>query len=62
VDHRFYPSVAKGIADQILQEELGGQAYDEEDSKNWCYLISDKIRAAVRGEECLVSAHYEFYR
>jgi hypothetical protein len=46
---RFYPSVAKGIADRILQEELNGQVYDEDDSKHWGLLLSDKIRAAVRG-------------
>ena len=46
---RFYPSVAKAMADKILGEELNGQTYDEEEAKIWSLNISDKVREAVYG-------------
>lgn len=48
---RFYPSVAKSMADRVLGEELNGQTYDEEEAKIWSLNISDKVREAVYGEE-----------
>jgi len=47
---RFYPSMAKEIADNILKDELNGQVYDEEDAKNLSLNISDRIREAVYGK------------
>ena len=48
-DERFYPSKAKKIALEIMEEELKGQTYDEEDSKLWGLNISDKVREKVNG-------------
>lgn len=45
---RFYPSVAKKIAYDIVHNELHDQEYDEEDAKNWSLVLSDKIRDALR--------------
>mmetsp|Transcript_11833 Transcript_11833/g.12203 ORF Transcript_11833/g.12203 Transcript_11833/m.12203 type:complete len:135 (-) Transcript_11833:140-544(-) len=47
-DERFYPSVAKKIAYDIVHNELHDQEYDEEDAKNWSLVLSDKIRDALR--------------
>lgn len=47
---RFYPSKAKVIADRIVNEELNGVAYNEEDAKHWSLNISDKVREAVVGK------------
>mmetsp|Transcript_24762 Transcript_24762/g.36523 ORF Transcript_24762/g.36523 Transcript_24762/m.36523 type:complete len:135 (-) Transcript_24762:141-545(-) len=47
-DERFYPSVAKKIAEEIVQAELNDQEYDEEDAKTWSLIIGDKIRDAVK--------------
>lgn len=47
---RFYPSVAKKIADAILDEELNDQVYDEEEAKIWSLNVSDKVREAIHGE------------
>jgi len=49
-DERFYPSKAKSIAEQVMQEELQGMEYDEEESKNWGLNISDKVRELVQGK------------
>ena len=46
---RFYPSTATAIATRILNEELDGQTYDEEDAKEWSLKISDRVREAVAG-------------
>jgi hypothetical protein len=52
---RFYPSKAKVIADKIVNEELNGVAYNEEDAKHWSLNISDKVREAVVGKIlCLI--------
>jgi hypothetical protein len=48
---RFYPSVAKKIADEILDEELNDQVYDEEEAKIWSLNVSDKVREAIYGEQ-----------
>ena len=48
---RFYPSIAKSMADRVLGEELNGQTYDEEEAKIWSLNISDKVREAIYGEE-----------
>lgn len=52
-DERFYPSKAKAIAEQVMQEELHGMEYDEEESKNWGLNISDKVRELVQGNNCM---------
>lgn len=48
---RFYPSVAKSIADGVLVEELSDQVYDEEEAKIWSLNISDKVRETIYGEQ-----------
>lgn len=48
---KFYPSIAKAMADKVLGEELNGQAYDEEEAKIWSLNISDKVREAIYGEK-----------
>jgi hypothetical protein len=45
---RFYPSVAKAIADKVLEAELSGQTYDEEEARNWSLNISDSIRQQIQ--------------
>ena len=52
---RFYPSVAKSMADRILGEELNGQIYDEEEAKIWSLNISDKVREAIYGNHKRIS-------
>lgn len=47
---KFYPSQAKKIADRVIHEELDEKEYDEEDAKDWCLNICDKIKAAVKTE------------
>jgi hypothetical protein len=47
---RFYPSVAKKIADEILDEDLNDQVYDEEETKIWSLNISDKVRETIYGK------------
>lgn len=47
---RFYPSQARKIAEQVMEEELKDKVYDEEDAKEWSLTICDKIKAAVKGE------------
>ena len=46
---RFYPSAAKAIADKIINEELEGRVYDEEESKDLSLNISNRVREAVQG-------------
>jgi hypothetical protein len=45
---RFYPSVAKKIAEEIVNAELNEMEYDEEDAKGWALTIGDKVRDALR--------------
>ena len=52
--HRFYPSIAKTLADKIIVEELKGQVYDEEEAKSWSLAISDKIRETVVGNDWIL--------
>ena len=47
---RFYPSKAKEIADKIIEEELNGAVYDDQDAKSWSVIISDKVREKVTGK------------
>ena len=47
---RFYPSVAKKIAYDIIHAELHDQEYDEEDAKSWSLVLADKIRDALRSK------------
>ena len=54
---RFYPSTARAIATRILEEELNGQTYDEEDGKEWSLRISDRVREAVSGSFRLLQVH-----
>lgn len=58
---RFYPSVAKAIANRVLQDELGGQTFDEEDAKNWSMNISDKIRESLHGLNKRLADFLYFY-
>jgi hypothetical protein len=51
---RFYPSIAKKIAYDIIQAELQEQEYDEEDAKGWSLVLSDKIRDALRSKSLCV--------
>jgi hypothetical protein len=51
---RFYPSIAKKIAYDIIQAELQEQEYDEEDAKGWSLVLSDKIRDALRSKSLYV--------
>lgn len=44
---RFYPSKAKTIAEKILNDELRGSEYNEDDAKIWSLNISDKVREAI---------------
>ena len=46
---RFYPSKGKAIGERVIQEELNGVTYEEEEAKIWSMNISDKIRDAVNG-------------
>jgi hypothetical protein len=46
-EEKFYPSKAKVIADKVMEEELNGVKYDEEEAKNWSMNISDKVRELV---------------
>lgn len=48
--YRFYPSVAKKIAYDIIHAELHDQEYDEEDAKTWSTALADKIRDALRSK------------
>mmetsp|Transcript_27658 Transcript_27658/g.35953 ORF Transcript_27658/g.35953 Transcript_27658/m.35953 type:complete len:134 (+) Transcript_27658:115-516(+) len=50
-DERFYASQVKALAEAIVQEELEGKTYDEEDAKEWSITICDRIRAKVK-ESC----------
>ena len=47
---RFYPSKAKAIAEKILNDELNGAVYNEEDAKIWSLNVSDKVREAIYGK------------
>lgn len=46
-NEKFYPSVAKKIADSILIEELSGRVYEEDEVNNISLSISDRVREAV---------------
>uniref|UniRef100_A0A7S2FB08 Dynein light chain n=1 Tax=Florenciella parvula TaxID=236787 RepID=A0A7S2FB08_9STRA len=47
----FYPSHVKRIAGAILEEELAGKMYDdEEEAKKWNTTICEKIKAQVKAE------------
>ena len=52
-EEKFYPSKAKIIADKVMEEELNGAVYDEEEAKNWSMNISDKVRELVNGKASL---------
>jgi hypothetical protein len=47
---KFYPSIARKIAEKIVKAELDGQEYDEEDAKAWTLSIGDKVRDAVKSK------------
>eukprot|EP00341_Mesodinium_pulex_P015532 CAMPEP_0116925832 /NCGR_PEP_ID=MMETSP0467-20121206/24355_1 /TAXON_ID=283647 /ORGANISM="Mesodinium pulex, Strain SPMC105" /LENGTH=134 /DNA_ID=CAMNT_0004604955 /DNA_START=31 /DNA_END=435 /DNA_ORIENTATION=+ len=47
-NERFYPSVAKKIAEEVVNAELHDMEYDEEDAKAWSLSIGDKVRDALR--------------
>ena len=47
-NEKFYPSVAKAIGDKVLETELSGQTYDEEEARNWSLNISDSIRQQIQ--------------
>ena len=48
IRYRFYPSVAKKIAEEVVNAELHDMEYDEEDAKAWSLSIGDKVRDALR--------------
>lgn len=48
-DERFYPSQANKIAQAIVEGELNGQDFEEDDAKAWTLSIGDKVRDAVKG-------------
>jgi len=56
-EEKFYPSKAKIIADKVMEEELNGAVYDEEEAKNWSMNISDKVRELVN--ETLGKSRYK---
>lgn len=49
-DERFYPSQAKKIAQDIVEAELNGQEFEEDDVKAWTLSIGDKVRDSVKGK------------
>ena len=46
----FYPSQAKKLAQEVVEAELNGQEFDEDDAKAWSLSIGDKVRDSVKGE------------
>ena len=50
-DERFYPSQVKAIAQAILDAELAGKEYDEEEAKDMSCGLCEMIKAKVK-EEC----------
>ena len=49
-DERFYPSQAKKLATDIVEAELNGQEFEEDDAKLWSLSIGDKVRDSVKGK------------
>ena len=60
-DERFYPSQAKKLAQEIVESELNGQEFDEEDARMWSLNIGDKVRDAVKGMNSSVHSVVQFY-
>jgi hypothetical protein len=58
---RFYPSVAKKIAYDIIHAELHDQEYDEEDAKSWSLVLADKIRDALRSNRLNLICSLNFF-
>lgn len=49
-DERFYPSQAKKLAQAVVENELNGQEFEEDDVKAWTLSIGDKVRDSVKGK------------
>lgn len=57
-DERFYPSQAKKLAQAVVEAELNGQEFEEDDVKAWTLSIGDKVRDSVKGKVVLVHTPY----
>lgn len=49
-DEKFYPSQAKKLAQAVVEAELNGQEFEEDDVKAWTLSIGDKVRDSVKGK------------
>mmetsp|Transcript_8485 Transcript_8485/g.17012 ORF Transcript_8485/g.17012 Transcript_8485/m.17012 type:complete len:133 (+) Transcript_8485:36-434(+) len=47
-DEKFLPAAVKAIAEQVLQEELGGKEYDEDEAKEWSLNVCENIKTRVK--------------
>ena len=45
---RFRRQKVNAIISQVLESELRGKEYDEEESKQWCVAIANLVKAHIR--------------
>lgn len=46
---RFRPSEVRKLAEQVVEETLKDQKYDEENAREWSLEISETIKSRVKG-------------